>query len=276
MDVRAKAKPPIQSSSSHSLAPAPSSTPSITPAASWDGWPDGHLQYLFSPQEIAGTNQLEMDWVCELLPGKRGSPSASVWQKGKEIRRQCVGILESLRLFAESTATDSFKWLAHVASDCDFADVGGAFFIHSGDHTHSEFTHSLCFRPHEPFVFAEYTSKYRLTLDTTEGIHRLPSPSSSTTSSPEWQGIQEPGDSGGDSEERAESHGVPNTTITASSREVALRGQSTEFDSYSQSHRIPDETDKADHSNPRGSQSDWDAAILQELLEDPEADDTSD
>ncbi|KAJ7710865.1 hypothetical protein B0H17DRAFT_1173646, partial [Mycena rosella] len=52
---------------------------------------------------------------------------------------------------------------------------------------------SLCFRPHEPFVFAEYTSKYRLTLDTTEGIYRSLSPSSSTTSSPEWQGIQEPG-----------------------------------------------------------------------------------
>ncbi|KAJ7681596.1 hypothetical protein B0H17DRAFT_1138345 [Mycena rosella] len=94
MDVRAKVKTPIQSSSSRSLAPALSSTPSITPAASWEGWPDGHLQYLFSPQGIAGTNQLEMDWVCGLLPGHRGSLSASVWQKGKEICRQCVGILE--------------------------------------------------------------------------------------------------------------------------------------------------------------------------------------
>ncbi|KAJ7703626.1 hypothetical protein B0H17DRAFT_1127242 [Mycena rosella] len=102
MDVRAKAKPPFNSSSELypfsfikcSLAPVLSSTPSITPATSWDGWPDRHLQYLFSPQEIAGTNQLEMDWVCELLPGKRGSPSVSVWQKAKEKHRQCLDILE--------------------------------------------------------------------------------------------------------------------------------------------------------------------------------------
>ncbi|KAJ7864093.1 hypothetical protein B0H14DRAFT_2348646, partial [Mycena olivaceomarginata] len=60
----------------------------------WSGWPNGRLQCLFSPHQVASTNQLAINWVCEVLSGHRGSAEASTWEKGKEIHRSCIGVLE--------------------------------------------------------------------------------------------------------------------------------------------------------------------------------------
>ncbi|KAJ7710295.1 hypothetical protein B0H14DRAFT_3021720 [Mycena olivaceomarginata] len=71
-----------------------SSTPANITPETWDGWPDGRFQCQFLPQQVTDTNQLAIHWVCEALPGHRGSPTALTWRKGKAIHRRCIGVLE--------------------------------------------------------------------------------------------------------------------------------------------------------------------------------------
>ncbi|KAJ7321627.1 hypothetical protein DFH08DRAFT_1033568 [Mycena albidolilacea] len=69
----------------HTSVPQPvSSTPANITPETWDGWPDGRFQCQFLPQQVTDTNRLVIHWVCEALPGHRGSPTALTWQKGKE------------------------------------------------------------------------------------------------------------------------------------------------------------------------------------------------
>jgi hypothetical protein len=168
------------------LAPTTVSTP-----ATWDGWPDGRFKSSFSPQNVADTNQLEMNWVCEALKGRRGSAAALTWQKGKEIRRKCIGILECTSQHCSANMTiapamrgvNRHRQLRELCPcgeklrlrECGveasvFLFSGGAFFINSGHHTHSKFTHSLIFRAHGPHKFTEYITLYPIALDKHRGI----------------------------------------------------------------------------------------------------------
>ncbi|KAJ7733380.1 hypothetical protein B0H14DRAFT_2639646 [Mycena olivaceomarginata] len=66
----------------------------IATPTTWDGWPDRRFQCSFSPQNVMDTNQLEMNWVCETLKGRRGSLAARTSKKGKEMCHKCIGMLE--------------------------------------------------------------------------------------------------------------------------------------------------------------------------------------
>ncbi|KAJ7272852.1 hypothetical protein C8J57DRAFT_1225187 [Mycena rebaudengoi] len=74
--------------------PVENCTAEISALSTWDGWPDGRFQCFLSPQEVADTHELEINWVCKSLKARRGKHDASTWQRGKESRRQCVGVLE--------------------------------------------------------------------------------------------------------------------------------------------------------------------------------------
>lgn len=159
---------------------------SITTPVAWDGWPDGELRCLFSAQEVADTSQLEINWVCEPLPGHRGSTTAATWQKGKEIQRQCVGVLEcssqscslEMQIAPAVRGIDRHRQLQNrclcgdrlllrqcgvKASIHFFQD--GAHFSNSGLHTHSRLTHTLICRPHQPLVFSPFIARRPVSLD---------------------------------------------------------------------------------------------------------------
>ncbi|KAJ7230069.1 hypothetical protein GGX14DRAFT_384030 [Mycena pura] len=191
--------------------PVPSSPLSAVTPSNWDGWPDGAFQCQLSPQNVADTNQLELHWACENIPGHRGSRNALTWQKGKEIRRRCIGTLE-----CSGTACTAGRQIAPAVRGVDLhrqlqkpctcgEDLrlhtcgieakthfyrGGAFFINSGNHSHPQFTHTLIHRPNEPFEFEECIPKHQIALNDHSHSEASDTPSGSDTDS-EWQGIQQ-------------------------------------------------------------------------------------
>ncbi|KAK7050742.1 hypothetical protein R3P38DRAFT_2764006 [Favolaschia claudopus] len=112
------------------------------PSSSWDGWPNTEYYTAFASQEIAVPRNLNLNWSCEKIPSKRGSPNAVSWQKGKEIRQRCIGVLEC----GVESATYFYS--------------GGARFMNFGTHTHSKYTHTLSYRKHQPLEFEKFISKY--------------------------------------------------------------------------------------------------------------------
>ncbi|KAJ6546034.1 hypothetical protein DFH09DRAFT_1087996 [Mycena vulgaris] len=130
-------------------------------------------------------DQLETNWVCEALPGHRGSVRALTWQKGKQIHRQCVGILEchsrscsaDMQIARAARGIDRHRQLQTTCTcgeRLQYLQCGvkmsvhlfrsGAYFINSSDQTHARFTHSLIYRPHEDFELREYRSKRLIRL----------------------------------------------------------------------------------------------------------------
>ncbi|KAK7052605.1 hypothetical protein R3P38DRAFT_2762957 [Favolaschia claudopus] len=112
------------------------------PSSSWDGWPNTESYTAFASHEIAVPRDLTLNWSCEKIPSKRGSPNAVSWQKGKEIRQRCIGVLEC------------------GAESATYFYSGGARFMNFGTHTHSKYTHTLSYRKHQPLEFEKFISKY--------------------------------------------------------------------------------------------------------------------
>ncbi|KAJ7240008.1 hypothetical protein C8J57DRAFT_1478261 [Mycena rebaudengoi] len=189
-----------------------SGTAEISALSTWDGWPDGRFQCFLSPQEVADTHELEINWVCESLKARRGKCDALTWQRGKESRRQCVGVLEctsracafGMKIAPAIRGVDRHRQLQEPClcgellrlRGCEiessvFLFRSGAFFSNSGKHTHSRFTHSLLHRPQdpEPFAFAEYVSKSPVGLQDTQNSESEHSSSSDSDNEEEWFGI---------------------------------------------------------------------------------------
>ncbi|KAJ7105832.1 hypothetical protein C8R44DRAFT_806177 [Mycena epipterygia] len=210
--IRASAR----SHSAQTVTSSAVSTPWDTAPAAWNGWPDGRFKCLFSQQEVTDTHQLAMYWVCEVLPGRRGSPAALTWQKGKEMRRKCIGVIvcssrscpaglqiaPAIRgydlhrqLQKRCTCGDTLRLQPCGIESSLFLFRGGAYFINSGDHTHFQFTHSLIYRAHEPFDFAEYISQRPLVLHDRTAMEESDAPSvgsdsNSNSDHSEWNGIE--------------------------------------------------------------------------------------
>ncbi|KAF7351910.1 PHD-type domain-containing protein [Mycena venus] len=247
-----------------SVSQSVSSTPvNITPQT-WDGWPDGQFQCQFLPQQVTDTSQLAIHWVCEALPGHRGSPTALTWQKGKEIHRRCIGVLEcssrscsfNLQVAPAARGVDLHRQLQKTClcgeairlRSCGieystYLYRGGAFFMNSGNHNHPQYTHSLTYRSREPWEFEEYVVKRPISLS--DPLHASYASASSTSSGsdPEWGGIQELNDNSDSSEK----------TVSDREPDVAPEGEST-------GQSVDNEL------------KDLDFLAQQELLEDPEAD----
>ncbi|KAJ7091037.1 hypothetical protein C8R44DRAFT_891725 [Mycena epipterygia] len=188
--------------------------PQIAPPLIWDCWPDGKFQCLFSLQELADTNHLATNWVLEPVI-HRGSSNAFIWQKGKEERRRCVGVIECqgttcpMQLAPSARAVVRHRQLKHDCVLCDdtlvFRECGiessiyrfrdGAFFIHRGTHTHSRFTHSSVHQPDGSLAFVDYAPKYTITKsDVPRPVqlaksHGSSSGSEDNSSQSEWEGI---------------------------------------------------------------------------------------
>ncbi|KAF7377271.1 hypothetical protein MSAN_00147400 [Mycena sanguinolenta] len=202
--------PPVASSRRSPVTPLNLPTPTNVSSEPWSGWPNGQFQCLLSPQQVADTDKLAINWVCEFLPGHRGSSSASTWQKGKEIHRKCIGVLECSSRFCSvdlqcapaPRAVDLHRQLQKKClcgerirlrpcgiQSSTYLFSGGAFFINSGTHSHAQYTHSLIHRPHEPFEFEDYMARWSFSADASD--KRMASPSSvSSEEGSEWGGIE--------------------------------------------------------------------------------------
>lgn len=121
-----------------------------------------------------------MNWVQETLDN-RGSPNASKWQRGNQIRRRCLGAITcrgkncAMHLAPGRRAVDRQKQLRLTCPLCDetlvlhrcgiesslFRFQGGGVFIHGGDHTHGQYTHSSIFSRNGSLEFGDYVPKYR-------------------------------------------------------------------------------------------------------------------
>ncbi|KAJ7820666.1 hypothetical protein B0H14DRAFT_3735454 [Mycena olivaceomarginata] len=181
---------------------------------SWDFWPDGQFQSSVSPREITDTHKLATNWVLETVRS-RGSPGALTWQKGHELRRQCVGVIKchndtcSLQLAPAPRAIDRYTQIQHPCPICGDALTlspcgiesslyrfrDGGLFIHRGNHNHLIFTHSSQNQPNGSLGFVDYEPKY-----TAEPVHTSvaasshPSPDASedgseNESTASWYGI---------------------------------------------------------------------------------------
>ncbi|KAF7359825.1 hypothetical protein MVEN_00707800 [Mycena venus] len=256
---------------SHRLADPSSMSPpnTIATPTTWDGWPDGRFQCSFSPQNIADTNQLEMNWVCEALKGRRGSVAARTSKKGKEIRRKCIGILEctsractaNMRIAPAARGIDRHRQLRTPClcgeklrlRECGIESAvslfrDGALFSNSGDHTHPKFTHSLIYHANEPYEFTEYIATHPVALESrTEGTNM--SSSTSSDSEESWHGIQGAG--------------------VESIQDTHSNGDDNE-DEGTQSGSQDEEDEKEDGQDNES----LDAAEFEELEADPQANDS--
>ncbi|KAJ7207833.1 hypothetical protein GGX14DRAFT_396045 [Mycena pura] len=108
-------EPPATVSPSTVDPTVPSSPLSAVTPSNWDGWPDGAFQCQLFPQNVADTNQLELHWVCENIPGHRGSRNALTWQK--VVRHALRGSKLHLRS-AALIFTDSVRRRVHAEKIC--------------------------------------------------------------------------------------------------------------------------------------------------------------
>ncbi|KAJ7732488.1 hypothetical protein B0H14DRAFT_2997527 [Mycena olivaceomarginata] len=180
-----------------------SSTPANITPETWDGWPDGRFQCQFLPQQVTDTNQLAIHWVCEALPGHRGSPTALTWQKGKAIPPSMYwgpGVSPAARgvdlhrqLQKTCLCGEATRLRSCGIEYSTYLYRSGAFFVNSGNHTHPRYTHSLTYCPREPLEFEEYVAKRPISLRDSP-VHVESHASASSTSGgsdSEWGGIQE-------------------------------------------------------------------------------------
>ncbi|KAJ7820567.1 hypothetical protein B0H14DRAFT_2599865 [Mycena olivaceomarginata] len=243
----------------------------IATPTTWDGWPDGRFQCSFSPQNVTDTNQLEMNWVCETLKGRRGSLAARTSKKGKEMRRKCIGMLEctSRACFVDmviapaARGIDRHKQL-RIPCLCGeklrlrgcgvesavslFRD--GALFINSGNHTHPKFTHSLIYHANEPYEFTEYIAPDPVALKSR--IERTSTASSLSDSEESWHGIQG-------------AEGKP--------ADFQVLAESIQ-DTHSDEERESGSRDEDDEKEDGQDDDSLDAAELEELSADPHANDS--
>ncbi|KAJ7263284.1 hypothetical protein C8J57DRAFT_1333268 [Mycena rebaudengoi] len=163
-----------------------SGTAEISALSTWDGWPDGRFQCFLSPQGVADTHELEINWVCDAM--------LLTWQRGKESRRQCVGVLEctfracafGMKIVPALRGVDRHRKLQEPCPCGELLRLRGCDIESSC--THSRFTHSLLHRPQdpEPFAFSEYVSKSPVGLQDTQSEHSF---SSDSDNEEEWFGI---------------------------------------------------------------------------------------
>lgn len=81
-----------------------------TPTRVWDGWPNGSFSRHFTPQEVLDTNRLETNWVTETF-SSLGSPHATTWEKGKIMRRRCLGTLTCSNASCHVTVAPALRGL---------------------------------------------------------------------------------------------------------------------------------------------------------------------
>ncbi|KAJ7148153.1 hypothetical protein C8R43DRAFT_1194951 [Mycena crocata] len=168
----------------HDSLPLPVEPSRIATPLIWDCWPNGKFQRFFSPQELADTQELATNWVIETIRN-RGSAQAVTWEKGKEIRKRCLGVIGchgrtcSMQLAPAMRAVDRHRQLQQTCIMCDeplahrqcgvesslFYFREGGFFIHSGTHRHSMFTHSSVSCPDGTLVSVDYMPKYTISVD---------------------------------------------------------------------------------------------------------------
>ncbi|KAK7024702.1 hypothetical protein R3P38DRAFT_2950813 [Favolaschia claudopus] len=151
------------------------------PPSTWDGWPDSEYYTTLFSQEIAATQNLALNWSCEKVAGKRGSPNAVSWQKGKENRQRCIGILvcashscsfnihcapairgEDLhrQLTKKCFCGQKLRLQACGVESSTYLFRGGAYFINFGTHSHPKYTHALNYRKNQPLEFEKFIPNY--------------------------------------------------------------------------------------------------------------------
>ncbi|KAG1741189.1 hypothetical protein EDB19DRAFT_1706822, partial [Suillus lakei] len=149
---------------SNSLRPKSASGDQTLTDDSWDPWPDGDFERLFTWEEVAGTGNLSEYWACQPGGGgdKRGSESASSWPRGKMTRRVCLGVIICDEPTCEVVTRPQTRRagimrqlnvpclcggkLTHI--DCGVMSVlysfkDGVYYIHKGVHNHPKQTHLL-------------------------------------------------------------------------------------------------------------------------------------
>ncbi|KAJ7252302.1 hypothetical protein C8J57DRAFT_1665191 [Mycena rebaudengoi] len=57
---------------------------------SWDGFPDHRFRSHFTRQQVEDTSRLAFYWICDKLPGRRGSQDAITLEKGKRSSYKCA------------------------------------------------------------------------------------------------------------------------------------------------------------------------------------------
>ncbi|RPD52543.1 hypothetical protein L226DRAFT_433390, partial [Lentinus tigrinus ALCF2SS1-7] len=60
----------------------------------WDGWPDGSFERTYTNAELKATDNLAVNWVCEVAGPKSGSDEAEDWRNGRKSERRCRGVLK--------------------------------------------------------------------------------------------------------------------------------------------------------------------------------------
>ncbi|KAJ7474549.1 hypothetical protein B0H11DRAFT_2195261 [Mycena galericulata] len=188
---------------------APVAAPSI-----WDYWPNGKFQQLYSVQELMDTYDLATNWVLETVRN-RGSTRALKWEKGKETRRRCLGVISchnttcAMQLAPAARAIDRHRQLQQTCIICGetlavqpcgiesslFRFRDGGFLKHGGTHNHTKFTHSAVHCPDGSIAFVDYMPKYVLLVKNASTLNEAessPSPSHASDDvygDSEWEGV---------------------------------------------------------------------------------------
>ncbi|KAF8956646.1 hypothetical protein BDZ97DRAFT_1925337 [Flammula alnicola] len=144
-------------------------------AGEWDGWPNGHFEQDFSPEEIEATANLRVHWAVRINGGDRkGDEHAETWQRGKKASRRCLGIIEcdnptcNVITRPHTTARGINNQVngtcrcgaVLVHRRCDVISYlwrwsDGIHYSNGGFHTHRRPTHILHLLPHEQRKFEE-------------------------------------------------------------------------------------------------------------------------
>ncbi|KAF8962433.1 hypothetical protein BDZ97DRAFT_1759284 [Flammula alnicola] len=144
-------------------------------AGEWDGWPNGHFEQDFSPEEIEATANLRVHWAVRINGGDRkGDEHAETWQRGKKASRRCLGIIEcdnptcnvitrphTMARGINNQVNGTCRCGAVlVHRRCDVISYlwrwsDGIHYSNGGFHTHRRPTHILHLLPHEQRKFEE-------------------------------------------------------------------------------------------------------------------------